>query len=65
VGVSLSDFVISSPRLAARYCEKRIARARDWLLEAKPATNVDRAMQLAGLYWAGSMALAPALEKDN
>jgi ankyrin repeat protein len=33
--------------------EKRIGRARDWLFEAKPATNDDRAMQLAGLYWAG------------
>jgi hypothetical protein len=34
--------------------EKRIGRARDWLLDAKPATNDDRAMQLAGLYWAGA-----------
>ncbi|MBZ5623439.1 MAG: ankyrin repeat domain-containing protein [Acidobacteriia bacterium] len=33
--------------------EKRIARARDWLLAAKPLTNDDSAMQLAGLYWAG------------
>jgi squalene cyclase len=33
--------------------EKRIGRARDWLLDARPATNDDRAMQLAGLSWAG------------
>jgi len=31
----------------------RIAQARDWLLAAKPSTNDDFAMQLAGLAWAG------------
>jgi hypothetical protein len=34
--------------------EKRIGRARDWLRDAKPATNDDRVMQLVGLYWAGA-----------
>lgn len=33
--------------------DRRIARARDYLLRAKVETNDDLAMQLAGLYWAG------------
>jgi ankyrin repeat protein len=33
--------------------DKRIARARAFLLEAKPSTTDDVAMQLAGFYWAG------------
>lgn len=34
--------------------EKRIARARDYLLEAQPKTTDDRAMLLAGLKWSGA-----------
>jgi ankyrin repeat protein len=39
--------------LPARHAEfgQRIARARDWLLTAKPATNDDAAMQMLGLHW--------------
>jgi ankyrin repeat protein len=39
--------------LPARHAEfdQRIARARDWLLKAKPATNDDAAMQMLGLHW--------------
>jgi ankyrin repeat protein len=33
--------------------DKRIARARDYLLEAKPRTTDDRAMLLLGVKWAG------------
>jgi hypothetical protein len=34
--------------------ERRIARAREWLVAAAPAHNEDRAMQLFGLYWSGA-----------
>jgi len=34
--------------------DQRIARAGDWLVKAKPATNDDNAMLMAGLHWAGS-----------
>jgi hypothetical protein len=33
---------------------QRVARARSWLASAKPVTNDDRAMQLAGMHWAGA-----------
>ncbi|HUK43436.1 MAG TPA: ankyrin repeat domain-containing protein [Candidatus Bathyarchaeia archaeon] len=33
--------------------DKRIAKARDYLLEAKPKTTDDRAMLLVGLKWSG------------
>jgi hypothetical protein len=34
--------------------DQRIARARDYLLEAKPVNTDDLAMQTAGLHWAGA-----------
>jgi ankyrin repeat protein len=34
--------------------DMRIARARDWLLEAKADTNDDFAMQMLGLHWTGA-----------
>ncbi len=34
--------------------DRRIARGRDYLLEAKPKTTDDWAMQLAGLKWSGA-----------
>ncbi len=34
--------------------DQRIARARDFLLAARPATNDDRSMQLVGLHWAAA-----------
>jgi ankyrin repeat protein len=34
--------------------EARVAKARQWLEAAKPATTEDRNMQLLGLYWAGA-----------
>ena len=34
--------------------EQRIARARAWLLEAKPRTGYERADVLLGLYWSGA-----------
>lgn len=34
--------------------EKRIARARAWLLESKPRTTDDLAMRLLGLAWTGA-----------
>jgi ankyrin repeat protein len=34
--------------------EMRIAKAREWLESAKPASAEDRNMQLLGLYWAGN-----------
>ena len=41
------------PGLKADF-DKRIARARDYLLESKPKTTDDRAMLLLGLKWAGA-----------
>jgi ankyrin repeat protein len=43
------------PGLKAEF-EKRIARARDYLLEAQPKTTDDRAMLLLGLKWSGASA---------
>lgn len=34
---------------------ERIARAKHWLLEAKPETNYEKADRLLGLYYAGAM----------
>ena len=34
--------------------DARLARTRDWLLEAKPWTNDDYAMQMLGLQWTGA-----------
>jgi ankyrin repeat protein len=45
----------SPPALEAEF-SGRIARARDWLLAAHPKTNDDLAMQLVGLFWAGTPA---------
>ncbi|HWC98437.1 MAG TPA: ankyrin repeat domain-containing protein [Candidatus Sulfopaludibacter sp.] len=44
--------------LPARRAEfdARVARARDWLLEAKAETNDDFAMQTLGLHWMGASA---------
>jgi hypothetical protein len=36
--------------------EQRIARARGWLLEARPRTEYERADVLLGLYWSGASA---------
>ncbi len=44
--------VYGPPGLDSEF-RKRIARARDYLLEAQPKTNDDRAMQLLGLKWSG------------
>ena len=41
------------PGLKAEF-DKRIARARDFLLESQPKTTDDRAMLLMGLKWAGA-----------
>ena len=43
------------PGLKAEF-DKRIARARDYLLEAQPRTSDDRAMLLLGLKWSGASA---------
>jgi len=37
-----------------REFDERIARARAWLLQAKPATTDDYVMRLLGLFWAGA-----------
>ena len=34
--------------------DRRIARARDWLMAAAPRHNEERVMQALGLYWAGA-----------
>ena len=36
--------------------DRRVARARDYLLEAQPRTTDDRAMRLLGLKWSGAKA---------
>src|SRR5204862_434435 len=43
----------SRPGMAAQ-----IAKARDWLLAAKPVSSEQRNMRLLGLYWAGADAAA-------
>ena len=45
--------VYGPPGLKAEF-DRRIARARDYLLEAPPKTTDDRAMLLAGLKWSGA-----------
>jgi len=45
--------VYSIPARKAEF-EQRIARARAWLLEAKPRTEYERADILLGLYWSGA-----------
>lgn len=44
-----------------RDCEDNLARARAWLLEAKPVTHEDRTMRLLGLVW--SKVGRPEIEK--
>jgi hypothetical protein len=34
--------------------DRRIARARDWLIAAEPASNAEHAFRLLGLHWAGA-----------
>jgi hypothetical protein len=36
--------------------DRRLARARGWLLEARPRTEYERADVLLGLYWSGASA---------
>ena len=43
---------IRALQLYAKNPEEQAQRARGWLLDAKPETNEDRAMQLLGLAWA-------------
>jgi hypothetical protein len=43
-----------APRGRSKEIESRIARARRWLLESKPAETVDSVFQLLGLYWANA-----------
>ena len=51
-----------SPAVDRADTDTRIARARSWLLEAKPATTHERAFQLLGLAW--SKAGKEALDKS-
>lgn len=44
-----------------RDCEERIRNARQWLLQAIPVTNEDRAMKVLGLAWTG----APAADVER
>jgi hypothetical protein len=37
--------------LFAQDCDDRIARAREWLKQARPSTQEDRTMRLLGLVW--------------
>jgi hypothetical protein len=56
------DRYSSGPQRAE--ADTRIARARSWLLEAKPATTQERAFQILGLAWskAGREAIAKAAQ---
>ncbi|HVW85442.1 MAG TPA: hypothetical protein VHB50_12215, partial [Bryobacteraceae bacterium] len=45
---------IYSPPARKPDVEARLDRLRDWLLEAKPATNDDFAMRMLGLRWTGA-----------
>jgi len=42
---------IRALRLYERDSEDKVARARQWLMQARPATQEDRAMKLLGLVW--------------
>ena len=50
---SLRALQVYAPPARKRELAERIAKAREWLLAAKPSTNDDFAMRLAGLAWAG------------
>lgn len=41
------------PGLKTQY-DRQIARARDWLVAAEPASNSEHAFRLMGLHWAGA-----------
>ncbi len=43
-----------SPPGRAAEIASRVAKAREWLSQAKPQTTEDRAMQLLGLHWSGA-----------
>jgi ankyrin repeat protein len=45
-----------APPGRAREIERRLARARDWLVHAQPAETVDRVFQLLGLRWTDAAA---------
>ena len=47
--LSLRSLQLFDPNAA-----ERIARARQWLAQAKPTTNEDKTMRLLGLYWANA-----------
>lgn len=42
-----------APKTAKAEYDAAVARAADWLANAKPVTTEDRAFQLLGLHWAG------------
>lgn len=52
--MALHTFQLYGPPARKAEFERRIARARDWLLAAQAVTNDDAALQLAGLHWAGA-----------
>ena len=54
--VGIRGLKVYGPPGRASEMQRRIAKAREWLLAAKPYTAEDRNMQLLGLYWAGSEA---------
>ena len=45
---------VRSLQLYAPNAGQQIAQARQWLAQAKPATNEDKAMRLMGLFWANA-----------
>ena len=47
-------FSLRALQLFAPNASPQIAQARQWLAQAKPATNEDHAMRLLGLYWANA-----------
>jgi hypothetical protein len=52
--VSGTALGVRALQLYGKDVEENIARARDWLVNAKPYSGEDRSMRLLGLVWAGA-----------
>jgi len=54
VAMCVRSLKVYGPPARATELNARIAKARQWLLAARPVTSEDRNMQLLGLFWAGA-----------
>ncbi len=54
--VSVRALQLYPPPARASEAARRVARAKEWLIRARPQTTEERAMQLFGLAWSGAPA---------